>query len=84
MKIEEIQQLFCFYCKSEKSKESRASKLVEFDDNLIIIKNIPCLECEQCGVRYYEDEVVERLEMLVAETKKIIQEVSIIDYSKAA
>ena len=74
----------CFSCKNGTTVESKTSKLIEYGDNLIIIRNIPCLECKQCGEKYYKDHVMERLEMLVTEAKKIIQEVSIIDYTRAA
>lgn len=49
-----------------------------------IIKNVPCLECDQCGERYYTDEVAEKLEMIVNMAKKFMQEIAVIDYRQAA
>ena len=50
----------------------------------IIIKNVPCEECEQCGEKYYTNEVARQLENLVNMAKQLMQEIAIIDYSKAA
>lgn len=51
---------------------------------IIIIKNVPCEECEQCGEKYYSNEVAKQLESLVNMAKQLMQEISVIDYSKAA
>ena len=51
---------------------------------VIIIKNVPCEECEQCKEKYYTDEVAERLEQLVRLSKALAQEISVMDYSKAS
>ena len=47
-------------------------------------KNVPCEECEQCGEKYYSNEVAKQLENLVNTAKQLMQEIAIIDYSKAA
>jgi hypothetical protein len=49
-----------------------------------VIKNVPCLECEQCGEKYYTDEVAERLETIVNMAKKLMQEIAVIDYPQVA
>lgn len=51
---------------------------------VIVIKNVPCEECEQCGEKFYTDEVAEQLERMVNSAKKLMQENSLIDYSKVA
>ncbi|MFW5647328.1 MAG: YgiT-type zinc finger protein [Acetivibrio ethanolgignens] len=48
------------------------------------MKNVPCEECEQCGEKYYTDEVAERLESMVDAAKKLMQEIAVIDYSRVA
>ena len=52
--------------------------------NSVIIKNVPCEECEQCGEIFYTDEVAEQLEKLVEAAKSLLQDISVIDYSKVA
>lgn len=48
------------------------------------VKNVPCEECEQCNERFYTDEVAGQLEIIVDNAKKLLQEISVIDYSKIA
>ncbi|WP_338000835.1 YgiT-type zinc finger protein [Acetobacterium tundrae] len=38
----------CFYCK-ENLFDSITTHVVNYRNCLIIIKNVPCEECEQCG-----------------------------------
>ena len=49
-----------------------------------MIKNVPCEECEQCGEKYYTDEVAEQLEKMVNLAKQMMQEIAVLDYSKVA
>ena len=49
-----------------------------------MIKKVPCLECEQCGEKYYMDEIAEKLEMIVGTAKKWMQEIAVIDYWQVA
>lgn len=74
----------CMYCKSETVKESTTTHVVNYKNCVIVIKNVPCEECEQCGEKYFSDKVAEQLEILVDTAKKLMQEVAIIDYSKVA
>ncbi len=57
---------------------------VEYKGCIIVVKNVPCYECQICGDIRFTDEVAGKLEMLVETTKKLLQEVSVIDYNKAA
>lgn len=63
---------------------SRTTLTLEFGENLIIIRNIPCMECQICGEVFFSDDVSKHLEEITAEAKGMIQEISVIDYSKAA
>ena len=65
-------------------KESTTTHVVNYKGSVIIIKNVPCEECEQCGEIFYTDEVAEHLEEMVNDAKKLLQEISVIDYSKVA
>lgn len=74
----------CMFCKGTEIKKSITTHVVNYKDSIIIIKNVPCEECVQCGEKYYTDEVAEKLEKMVNDAKKIMLEVSIIDYTKVA
>ena len=51
---------------------------------LIIVRNVPCYKCRECSETIYTAEVVQRLEKIIESAKRLMQEISIIDYSKAA
>ena len=57
---------------------------VEYRGCIIVIRNVPCYECQSCGDITFSDEVSARLEKLVNAAKSVLQEISIIDYSKVA
>lgn len=51
---------------------------------LIIVRNVPCYKCSECNEVIYSADVVQHLENIIEAAKKLMQEVSIIDYSQAA
>lgn len=74
----------CMYCKNDTFTESTTTHVVNYQNCIIIIRNVPCLECDQCGEKYYTDEVAEKLERLVNSAKQLMQEISVVDYKTAA
>jgi len=58
--------------------------VVNYKNCLIIIKNVPCIECNQCGEKFFTDEVAEILDKIISVAKKFSQEISVIDYQQAA
>ena len=74
----------CMYCKSKEFFESTMTHVVNYGNCLIIIKNVPCVECEQCGEKFFTDEVAEILDKIISAAKKFSQEISVIDYQQAA
>ena len=74
----------CMYCKSDEFIDSLTTHVVNYKNCLIIIRNVPCAECEQCGEKFYTDEVALRLDKIISHAKKFAQEISVIDYRQAA
>ena len=74
----------CNACFSDEKTKTKTTFTVEYNECIIVVKNVPCLECPICGEITFTDETSEKLEVLVERAKKIMQEVSIIDYTKAA
>lgn len=71
----------CFMCKG-KLEEKNTTFMVELDNCIIIIKNVPSLVCEQCGEVSYSNEVSKQLEKLVSAVRNSITEITIINYSE--
>lgn len=76
--------MMCLYCKSNELIDSTTTHVVNYKDCLIIVKNVPCMECKQCGEKYYSDKVAQQLDKIVSTAKKVMCEVSVIDFKKAA
>ena len=74
----------CMFCKCDTVKQSTTTHVVNYKNSIIVIKNVPCEECEQCGEKYYTDEVAEQLEKMVNLAKQMMQEIAVLDYSKVA
>ena len=63
---------------------SLTTHVVNYNGAIIVIKNVPCEECEQCGEKFYTDDVAEKLEKMVNAAKQMMQEIAVLDYSKVA
>lgn len=64
--------------------ESTTSEAIEMDFGLLVIRNIPCYKCEKCDEIFYTGDVVLKLEEITEKVKQLEQEVTILDYQKAA
>lgn len=71
-------------CKNATTFPGITTHVVNYKNSIIVIKNVPCLECDQCGEKYYTDEVAEKLELIVDMAKKLMQEIAVIDYKQTA
>ena len=49
----------CMLCKCDTVRQSTTTHVVNYNGSVIIIKNVPCEQCEQCGEIFYTDEVAE-------------------------
>ena len=70
----------CFVCKGD-MEDSTTNHVVNLKNCVIIIKNVPCTQCTQCGEAYYDDDVMMKLEAIVKDMKKAVTEVAIVNYS---
>ena len=51
---------------------------------LVIVRNVPCYKCSECDEVIYTGDVVEKLEEIIDNAKKMMQEISVVDFSKVA
>ena len=75
----------CHFCKGN-LKASTTEYMEKIDNFIVIIANIPCEKCSQCGEAYFSDEVAEKLENILDSIQKISSSltVTVIDYSNTA
>jgi len=58
--------------------------VTDLESSIIIIRNVPCHRCSQCGEVSLALEVAERLEQIVDALRGSATEISIIQYSNTA
>ena len=71
----------CFMCKGTMEKKN-TTFMVELNNTIIIIKNVPSLVCKQCGEVAYEDKIASHLEKLVSTVRNAITEITVINYTE--
>ncbi len=74
----------CNLCFSKEKIKTTTTFTVEYKGCIIVIKNVPCCECQGCGEVIFSDETSARIEYLVNAAKKMLQDVAVIDYNKVA
>lgn len=73
----------CMKCGSE-SYESTTTEAIETEFGLLVIRNIPCFKCTECNEIFYTGDVVQKIERITESVKQLMQEITIIDFNKAA
>ena len=73
----------CFTCKGDIEKTT-TTYMTEYDGCYIIIKNVPCNKCTQCGEEYLNGVTMQKIEAILAKLKDALTEFAIVDYNRAA
>ncbi|MCD7807349.1 MAG: type II toxin-antitoxin system MqsA family antitoxin [Lachnospiraceae bacterium] len=72
----------CFYCKGN-VEMSTTTYMTDYQNCYIIIKNVPCEKCSQCGEEYISGEVLEKIENIIQQVKGMLTEIAVIDFRQA-
>jgi YgiT-type zinc finger domain-containing protein len=64
--------------------EDKTTYFAQLKNCYVIIENVPCLKCSQCGDVVFRGSVVEKIDDILDGLEKIASKISIIDYSKVA
>ena len=70
----------CMYCKGTMIEDT-TSDFTDLKTCVVIIRNVPCYKCTQCGEIAYDFGVGERLEQILDGVKDNMMEVAILTYS---
>jgi YgiT-type zinc finger domain-containing protein len=73
----------CFFCKGnlEHGTTKHHADLGAYD---VIIRDVPCRKCTQCGEIVFNIKVGERLEQIIDAIKDSVSEVKVVQYSEIA
>lgn len=71
----------CFMCNGEMI-DGVTNHFVTLDNGcIVIVKNVPCMRCTQCGETWYNGVVATKLEEIIDSLEKTFTEVAIINYN---
>ena len=73
----------CFFCKGTLNNDF-TNHFADLGSCMVIIKNVPCQVCEQCGEVVYTGTVIRRIEQIVKITKNSLTEIAVVNYSDKA
>ena len=76
-------KLKCFYCKGE-LETGITFHVVTLDNCIIVVKNVPCIRCSQCGETFFDDDVADKLEEIVRNLRAAVTEIAVVNYDKVA
>lgn len=63
-------------------EESTTTHMIELKHCILIVKNVPCHRCKQCGEVTLGSDVIERLDDLALLFESSMTEVAVINYTQ--
>lgn len=58
--------------------------MTEYNSCYIIIKNVPCTKCTQCGEEFLNGVTLQKIERILESLNSMLTEIAVVDYNKAA
>jgi YgiT-type zinc finger domain-containing protein len=58
--------------------------MTTYNNCYIIIKNVPCLKCDQCGEDYINGVTMLKIESIIEKLKTMLTEIAVVDFKTAA
>ncbi len=74
----------CMSCKYGEMHEETTTYFTQCNNCYIIIENVPCLKCDQCGEEFLTASVADKIDGILDSIEKIASKIFILDYGKAA
>ena len=75
--------MICPLCKGE-MKPGTTIHAVQLKNCVVVIKNVPCLKCEQCGEVVLSADTVEKIERILHTVEKAAAEIAVVDFASSA
>ena len=69
----------CFMCKGN-LENKKVNYVVDLEDAIIIIKEVPAKVCTQCGEKYFDEETSKNIEKIVNQLKQVTKKLTIVKY----
>ncbi len=74
----------CLACKSNAMENSTNTYFAQLNNCYVIIENVPCVKCSQCGEVVYSANTLEKIDDILDKIETIASKIFILDYKQAA
>lgn len=74
----------CLACQNDRMIDATTTYFVNLQDCYVIIENVPCKKCTQCGEEVFSRGVMERIDEIVSGITKGDSKVCIMEYKSVA
>lgn len=64
--------------------DSKTTYFANLPNCYLIIENVPCKKCTQCGEEVFSMSVIECIDQIIASVKKLAGKVCVLEYQSAA
>lgn len=73
----------CVKCGAETFSD-KTTDVIEFDECILVIRNIPCRKCSECDEVIYSGKTIRELEKIVDKVKISLTDILVVDFKKIA
>lgn len=73
----------CFYCKGIMDN-STTTYMTELKNCIVIIKNVPCFKCAQCGEVSFSGETMKKIDDILDKCESLMTEIAVINFKEIA
>ena len=74
----------CLVCRNGTMHKDLGTYFTQLKNCYVIIENVPCWKCDQCGEIVYSASVLEKIEEILEKGDKVARKIFIMDYGQAA
>ena len=71
----------CFMCKGY-VEDKLTTFMVDLENCIVIVKNVPSRVCVQCEEAFFSDEVMGQLEQIVNTMRNTMTEIAVVNYQE--
>lgn len=69
----------CLLCKGNMIA-SVTTYMTTYNDCYIIIKNVPCFKCDQCGEEFIDGVTMMKIETIIGKFRSMLTEIAVVDF----
>jgi len=78
-----VKSMVCPMCRGHK-RDGTTTFVVDLESGVFVVRHVPALVCDQCGMEWIEDDVAETLERIVNGARGKGSLVEVAEFSKIA